>query len=304
MFEDLFDLIDLAVAENIGLAGAMMGIITPLMAASVVLYAIYLAYKALFDSQNLMVMESLNFIASLALVTTVALSSSFYFGYIVPIVANSGDKIVEALLSPPVGGSGVTLQIMVNKIGLQISALNNSINMSMTDGSSISTGLWTYVMIVMIFIASIPFVAICCAYLALAKIMVSLLLVIGPLFIMCAFFPSTRDFFKAWTAQCVNYILLSVLFSVCFAIFDEILNVTAFSGNLSASSIFGSLIVFVTLSFIATQIPNLASSLSGGAGIGGIIHTLNAVRTSGKNKTPGGNIPTPQRKAPSSISAG
>ncbi len=309
MFDILFDLIDIVTQNNIVvMALRMMTVVKPLMASLVVLYAIYLAYKALFDAQNMVVMESLNFLGSLALATTVAFSIPWYMGHIVPTVLNSGDGIVNVLLNPPAGTTAGTLQIMSNKIGIQLDVLYDSIDMSITSASSIGHGIMTYVQIAFLYIASIPFLAICTAYLVVAKIMVSFLLIIGPLFIMFAFFPSTREFFKAWTSQVVNYLLLSILFPIAFTMFGAILDATVFSGNVNSSTVFASLILFFVLSFVAIQIPTLASSLSGGIGINGLVGSVAGVAGGAARlmrRSKGNSQPSPPKTPKGeSISAG
>lgn len=275
MFDVLFNLIDVTTLQNISnMAGTFIDTIRPLIGAGVLLYAVYIAYKSLFDAQNMLIMESIQFICALAVCSTIALNTSYYFGTVVPIVINSGDNIANALLSPPAGTTGGSIQIMFNKLMIQFNALWDSIDMSITNSDSISHGLLTILQCFFLLVGAIPFFAICVAYLMVAKIMVSFLLIVGPLFIMCAFFPSLRSFFQAWTGQCFNYILLSILFPVAFAMFTTILDVTVFNGTITLLSVFMSLTIFFGLSFVALQIPTLSSSLSGGIGISGIVGSM------------------------------
>jgi type IV secretion system protein VirB6 len=278
MYDTLFNFIDVITLTNVTVMSVkMMAVIKPLLGSLVTVYAIYLAYQALFDAQNMMVMESIKFMAALALVSTVALSTPWYLGNIVPIVINSGDDIVNALLSPPSGSTAGTLQLMSNKINIQINTLWDTIDISLTSGASFAHAFLILYQIFYLVLGSVPFLAICTAYLVIAKIMVSFLLIIGPLFIMFSFFPSTRDFFKAWSGQCFNYILLSVLFPIAFSLFGVILDATVFAGVLTTASILSSLVLFIILSFVAVQIPTLTSSLSGGMGINGIVGSLAGV---------------------------
>jgi type IV secretion system protein VirB6 len=277
MFDILFTMIDQITLTNIGsMVGAMISVIKPLIGASVVLYALYIAYQAMFDSQNMLVMESLRFMAALALVATVAFSAGWYQGNIVPIVLNSGDDIAQALLGVTTS-SAQLLQIMINKLFLQIDAVWDSMDISFLSPGSMLDALVKAYQVLFLVIGAIPFIAICTAYLVVAKIMVSFLLIIGPLFICFSFFPSTRDFFKAWTGQCFNYILLSVLFPIAFALFGQILDETTFAGNLTSGSILSGLVLNIVLIFVAVQIPTLCSSLSGGVGINGIVGNIAGV---------------------------
>lgn len=310
MFDILFNFIDLTVLDNVAtMASRMMEIIRPLIGAGVVLYAVYLAYQALYDAQNMMVMESIKFIGSLAICCTIALSTAWYFGNVVPIVLNSGDNIANALLSPPANTATGSLQIMYNKVMIQFLALWDSIDMSITNSDSISHGLLTFVQCIFLLVGAVPFFAICLAYMLVAKIMVSFLLIIGPLFIMFAFFPTTRDFFKAWTAQVFNYVLLTIMFPVAFTMFVAVLDLTAFSGSITLQSMMMSLIIFLVLSFVAVQIPTLCSSLSGGIGINGIVGSVAGSTGAVSRLIKGGNgskqgMPKVQKPKGNSISAG
>ncbi len=296
MFETLFDFIDVITVQNAGhMSGQMMGVISPLMGACVGLYAIYVAYQALFDSQNMMIMESIKFMGSLAVVCAIALSSTWYMGHVVPIVLTSGDKVAEVLNGG--GSSHVSLQIMFDQIFISIEAMYDVISMGLDPDTWINAFLiWQQIFLVLI--GSIIFLTINTAYLLVAKVMVSFLLIVGPLFIMCAFFPSTRDFFKAWTGQCFNYVLLTILYTVAFSIFVDVLDMTVFSMNISYQSNILTLIVFCVMALISVQIPVFCSSLSGGVGINGIVGSVAGslgalARTVKSSKPKGSKIPKP-----------
>ena len=287
MFEMLFGFVDkIAVSNANELSIKFMAAITPLMAALVALYAIYLAYQALYDTQNLMVMESLKFTASLGLVMSMALSSTWYLEHVVPVVSNSGDGIVGVLFPPDPGGNSTTsvktVQLMSDKVGDQIKTLWGSIELDIFVGDTFTQAFQAIIMIIFLFLGSAPFFAIVVAYLVLAKMMVSLLLVIGPLFIMFAFFPATRELFKAWTGQVLNYLMLNLLFAIALNLFVKITDLTVLSPEGGFVDSFFGFVLFIIMSFVAVQIPALASSLTGGVGISGLVSQLgNAAKGSG-----------------------
>ncbi|HDG9112560.1 TPA: type IV secretion system protein, partial [Klebsiella pneumoniae] len=90
---------------------------------------------------------------------------------------------------------------------------------------------------------------------------------LGPLFIMFAFFPSTRDMFKTWTGQCLNYVLLVVVYPIAFNLFTRTLEHVIFGGSATAiglSTVIMTIILFGCCILISVQIPVFCSSLSGG----------------------------------------
>lgn len=122
------------------------------------------------------------------------------------------------------------------------------------------------------------YVVIAFAYLMVAKVLINVLLLIGPLFIMMAFFGITREYFMKWVGQILNYIFLVVIFTAVFALLNNVLS--AVINNHEGSGVYiggdgigvDSLVLkflFMYALFIAVimAVPTLASSLTGGIGI-------------------------------------
>ncbi|WP_434529567.1 type IV secretion system protein [Vibrio sp. K4] len=275
MFERLFEFIEQITQNNIGrLVEIFTATITPLLGACVVLYAIYLAYQALYDAENMMIMESMKFIGSLALCTTVALNSAWYLDSIVPIVYYSGDDIADALLGSTGSGS---LQTMFDTMAKQFFKTWEEVNFGMAD--SWGRSILFAIMALLILLGYIPFIAIATAYLLIAKVMVSFLLILGPLFIMFAFFPSTRNMFRSWTGQCLNYVLLVIVYPIAFNLFTETIEFVIFGEGVATvgfSTVIMTIILFGCCILISVQIPVFTSSLSGGVGINGLVSNIGA----------------------------
>lgn len=292
MFDTLFAFIDQIVTQNIAsMVGVFSSTIAPLLGACVILYALYLAYQSLYEPQNLVIMESMKFIASLAVVTTIALNTSWYLANIVPAVLGSGDQIAQALLGTT-GGGGASLQAMFETMLKSMGDMYSQIDVEMLQPKSWMDAWLTLAQMGLIILGFVPFLAVATAYLLVAKIMVSFLLIVGPLFIMMSFFPSTRSFFQAWTGQCFNYTLLSIMYPLAFTIFTQVLDQTVFAANLSIGTNIMTVIVFAALILLSVQIPTFCSTLSGGIGInglvGGMLGGVGALMKGGKGAMKGG----------------
>lgn len=282
MFDSLFAFINQAVTGNISaMVGIFASTITPLLGACVTLYVVYLAYQSLYDPQNLIVMESLKFIASLSITTFIALNTTWYLNNIVPSVLGAGDQIANALLGTNDGGGGASLQGIFDTICQQITLLWGDMHLSYTSAISWENFFLKLIMIGITLLGAIPFLAVACAYLVVAKVMVSFLLIIGPLFIMMAFFPSTRSFFQAWTGQCFNYTLLSILYPLAFTLFIQLLKKLVFTQDISFPTCILTTIIFFCCLLISVQIPTFCSTLSGGIGINGLVGGIGAASASG-----------------------
>ncbi|PRX27284.1 type IV secretion system protein VirB6 [Paraburkholderia sp. BL18I3N2] len=157
----------------------------------------------------------------------------------------------------------------------------------------------------------------------MGRMLLDLVLGIGPIFIACAAFAPTARFFEAWTAKVANYALLQVLvaaflgmaltaFSTELAPFQVTTSapgtnsaalVAASQAALEAASAWGAALgMFATAIFLAMvgwQLPSVASGLSGGAtvsGFGAFVAGAASRRLAtviGQVLTRGGNGPRP-----------
>ncbi|QNB17475.1 type IV secretion system protein [Paraburkholderia tropica] len=126
----------------------------------------------------------------------------------------------------------------------------------------------------------------------MARMLLDLVLGLGPVFIACAAFSPTARFFEAWTAKVVNYALLQVLVAAFLG-----MALTAFSSDLTtlhataspgadasvvmqgisaalddaaaAATALGLFATGVFLAMVGWQLPSVASGLSGGATLSG-----------------------------------
>ncbi|MEX3916423.1 type IV secretion system protein [Paraburkholderia sp. BR10872] len=127
----------------------------------------------------------------------------------------------------------------------------------------------------------------------MARMLLDLVLGLGPVFIACGAFGPTARFFEAWTAKVTNYALLQILIAaflgMALTAFSADLapfNVTTSSPDANASALsaagqavltavapwgaaFGLLITSLFLAMIGWQLPAVASGLAGGATLSG-----------------------------------
>ncbi|NUY02464.1 type IV secretion system protein [Paraburkholderia youngii] len=161
----------------------------------------------------------------------------------------------------------------------------------------------------------------------MARMLLDLVLGLGPIFIACAAFAPTARFFEAWTAKVANYALLQVLVAAFLG-----MALTAFSADLTslhatgsapgadasvlvqaisaslddsaaAAAAIGLFATGVFLAMVGWQLPSVAAGLSGGAtlsGFGAFVAGLasrslavaigRAISGNGRGPRPGGEI--------------
>jgi type IV secretion system protein VirB6 len=119
---------------------------------------------------------------------------------------------------------------------------------------------------------------------ALSKVALSVLLALGPLFIMAALFDSTRRFFDAWVAQLATYGLITILTALVAALLLQLVQTyatqTAARGSAIATvDVLNLALVTVLALLFMRQVMPIAASLGGGVPLsthGVISRTLSA----------------------------
>ncbi len=148
-------------------------------------------------------------------------------------------------------------------------------------GETIESSLQNLILMVCYFF----FLVIAGAYIMLAKVFISILAVVAPLFIAMALFPISRGFAMAWFNQVINYSLLFLLLSVTSSIFVDFLMALLQSsitpeGILSQSFVGRSIFSTGIFIIILMKLPELASGLAGGVTANGFGNAASVVTTS------------------------
>lgn len=127
------------------------------------------------------------------------------------------------------------------------------------------------------------------AVVLLAKVGLTLILVLGPIFIALYLFRPTQSFTSAWVGALVNFVTLQVLSVTFITLLMSILtnfvkDAQALSGGAQIAAAFSILVIFVLALILALYLPAIAASIAGGGfqmGAGLIKSSINAARTTG-----------------------
>ncbi|WP_420170769.1 type IV secretion system protein (plasmid) [Pseudomonas alloputida] len=273
----IFSSIDagLATVFSAGLP-AFAKLIAPLVGAFVSLYAVLIALNWIWsgNTQELPVGELLKRMFFLALFTAFAFNITKYNSAIVVPVQSIGGEIAQAF-----SRSNAQVPNIIDQMGQQII---DTISLIWDKAPKMSMTNWNLVpllravgTIMIVAVGGCIFMGISFLYLMIAKIMISLALLVGPAFISFAFFPATRDYFMKWVSQLLNYILLYAFFGIGFTLLTNLLQTyvsgTDFSDVLvSDLTQIKLLFCYVLFTGVMMAIPSLASQLTGGVGISGL----------------------------------
>ncbi|WP_373741700.1 type IV secretion system protein [Neisseria sp.] len=159
------------------------------------------------------------------------------------------------------------------------------------------------------------------AFYMVAKISLALVLMLGPLFLGCLLFPSTRQYAINWIGQCLNHIITCTMFVLLtklqMAAFDKAVNMALSGGvaDYAAAELLPPLFLLQTIIFLVVvfNIPSIASALTGGAAVSGATRQLmslangagaagrlgGAMLSAASTRRSGGNITPMSNKRPS-----
>lgn len=140
------------------------------------------------------------------------------------------------------------------------------------DGGFLNEGLGYYIAAVIVWIL----VALLCVYtlflMALSHVALSILLALGPLFIVMVPFDLTRKFFDAWLAQLANYALITILTVMAASLLLQIVSsyatqTAALGAALQSVDVVNMLLVSLLVFLFMRQIMPIAAGLAGGSPI-------------------------------------
>lgn len=264
-FSDLYKFFDESVTTVITTGTAnMIALISPLIAAGFGIYVMLVVASYWKGSNDEAITDFIFRMIAWCTIITIGLNISVYQMYVVPFVNGLGDDLAGVV--GPHYSSASALDTMTN-------AFLDSFIKLYNDSDGIKQTLFAVAAIVSVSLFAGAFMVVAIAYIILAKLALGILIAIGPLFISMALFPATRELFKNWTGQCLNYAFLVMLFS--FAAQIEIAMVSGLiPAELSMSTLFKIDLVCAVMVFVSLNLPSLASSLAGGVGISSMVNKL------------------------------
>lgn len=288
-FTDLYTFFDSAVTTVLvnGTAN-MIALVTPLFAAGFGLYMM-LILSSYWRGDDDIIEDMQDFwfrMVGWAAVITFGLNIEMYKTYVAPFVIGFGDDLANTV------GTGYNSQSALDSMA---NAFIQSFLKLYNDADGIKQTIFAGIAIVSMSVFGGAFMVIAMAYVILAKLALGILVAVGPLFIAAALFPATRDLFKNWTGQVLNYAFMVMLFS--FAAQIEIAMISSkIPTELSISSVFYVSLVCLGMVFVSLNIPAIAAALAGGIGISTMVRKIpkikipNMPRMGGKSPPSGGSI--------------
>lgn len=249
-------------------SGALIGILTPVVLTCVTVYVLMMGYAIMRGEANDSLHTFLSKSFKIACVAGIALSAGEYQGTAIQFIQGLQEGMTQAV------GGVTSIGQLIDNMAQPYDELGQSF------WSQATTGFWPNFSL----LAAAALVAVAQSFLfvvglgmyLLAKVVLALVLAVGPIFIVCAMFPATQKYTESWIGQCLHYVLLNVLIAASIAMLTDFASqyANAMKGNVDVTNVVRDavslLLVSASLAVVMLNLNQLASALSGGVAIGGI----------------------------------
>jgi type IV secretion system protein VirB6 len=269
VFKPLFSTIDKATETFVhDIATRCVAEITPVITVALILSFIAYGLLIMRGAVGMPVSEFLWKAFRIAIIVNIALAGGLYQSNIAGIIRTLPDDLATALIVKP--SQGETAASLIDEAaGVGFDCAGMAFNKA---GIFSFEGLTYCVIGVLVSLMTAVLVAVGGAFLLMAKIALSILAGLGPLFIVALIFPATERFFNLWLGQVINYVLLVVLYAAVFGLMMDIyktyMTSFAFDGVVNISHALGGVcILSFSMLVILRQLPSIAASLAGGAAL-------------------------------------
>lgn len=271
LFSQLFTRIDSITSTFVSsISSNAITQITPVVTAGLTVSFIFYGFLVARGTVDHSIMDYLFRCFKIAVIVSFAMAGGIYQSSIAEVITKAPDEFATALLPSASDAQGTTAANLMDKAaseGLKKAADAYDKISILSPGQAFGLAF----LAILIIVATALLTAVGASFLLVAKIALSVLAGLGPLFIFALIFKATQRFFEAWSAQIFTYffmiLLVSSVFGVMMQIFTSYVSGMELDGIMSqAASVGGCLILAIVTLTIFLQIPSIASSLGGGIG--------------------------------------
>ncbi len=261
---------------------AVIAFISPVATAMMAIYVILWGISMIRGSIHEPVWDGIIRILKIVTITGIALNAGNYNTYLANFLTNGADELSTTLIN----GSNVQSESQQTQV----------LDTALTKGYNAGQAAWQagglsdmgdIFIALLIWLSTFGATVIAGIMIALSKIVLTILVAVGPIFIVCTMFDATKKFFDAWIAQCLNYLLLEVLVIAVLTLLIQIFD--AFADNATAKTTpstedMAYLLLSATFIFvIILHVPQIAAALASGVALA-ISNGVGRVLTNGGSR--------------------
>lgn len=209
-------------------------------------------------------MDFLTRMIKIVAIVAIGLSLWGYNEYIVDTFVKSPDSLASAIAGGQVNTQGLLDKIMLDAY--------NTGNAFFENAGVMNGNFGGYIVAAAVWLAGILVTAYSAVLIIMAKIFLTVLVALGPLFIVGLLFDSTSRYFESWIGQLSNYALLTPLVTganvFVLEMFSDFAGQAAqLGGDVKIAEIVPLLITAAISMMVLNQIPSTAAGLGGGIAV-------------------------------------
>ena len=247
-------------------AANLMGAITPIVVTGVTIYLMVQGYLQIYGKTDNLAIDVLWTCLLVILITSLTLNVSNYTEFVVGGVKALRDGLTTGILT----NSGSEETVYKNLDSLLQIGIDQAAFCLEQIGTLPSS--WDWIICAVIIAGAVAGLTSISAMIVIgSEFLLTMLLIVGPIFIVMACFPITRRFIDNWMGKIFEQILIQLfgvtIISMAMRLtsgFITGVNITTASDSNPIGIAIQILIVCGILAFVIRQIPSLAASLSGG----------------------------------------
>lgn len=276
-YEKLFTKLDASLSTYVSdVAGNIIGAITPVATTLVTIYVVLWGWSMMRGVISEPITDGVGRIIRLTVITALALNLGRYNGYIADFLFQTPDALASYVAS---GYSNTTSNVQyLDNLMSQMFDFGEAFRQKGMANPGIFPDFSMLVVAYAIWAIGVISTGYGAFLLALAKMGLSIILAIGPVFILLTIFEGTKRFFDSWMGQAMNSVFLTVLTAAAIKLIMTILQsyLTDASGVVADPALdqaIPAIVLGLIGALVLVQLPAMASALGGGVAIG----TLGAV---------------------------
>jgi len=284
LFTPLFAAFDTIISSYATtVSSRVMVAITPVLNAALVLWVIGWGILIMAGAMHHPLREFIHRFVRNAVVLSFAIGAGYYQGTVAELVRTVPDDLATVVMGDeaarfyalgdpsrpafdPADTGSAQGALIDRAAGQGLSAAMDALEKG---GVFKEEGIVFLVYGILLLLSTVALVAAGGAIIIVAKVVLGVLVALGPIFIASLLFDATRRFFERWVAMVVTYGLLIVLFALLFTfvlgIFGHYMDQVRLDGSVNAVyAISGALVLSVVSILVLREAKVLAMGLSGG----------------------------------------
>lgn len=283
LFERIFFKVDESLASYItDTAGDIIAFISPIFTSLLIIWIAVWGYMLMFGKASEPLQDGVFRIIRIGFIIALGLTVGTYTSLVVDFLAKGPETIAAVITGSSTGTSAGTLDSLFSKV-FDVS------KRAYDKGGIMNGNFGMYLIAIIVLVVGCGLTLVVAFLILLSKVMTTVLLAVGPLFIIMLLFNSTQRFFESWLSMVMNFgfilILSAAIGQLMTKLADSYIDGMAADGrdlaNLGDATML--CIVFALCTLVVKQVPSIASALGGGIALatqGAISSAMSAMRPS------------------------